>query len=440
MTVDIKSLLSHIKKAKKKNTKILILDTSVLIHEPESIYNFDNNVVIIPLTVIEELDKLKKDKQEARWLSKNIAELIEQAKESLFDGITVNDKKVFIVPDFDFADNLEDEEFILDLYVNDNRIILTAYFLNKHFKDVYLVSKDNNMRIKGSALGLQTEDYKKSMIVESYDEIYTGIQQSDNEEPCENMFRITEKRKGAVLEQYKSGEWKKAKIQKKPKGTKQDFVLNIAPLDTYQAAGLNLLSDPAISALSLNGGAGSGKTLLTVAAAMEGVLKNTYKKVIISRANIPLGNLDIGFLPGTKEEKMEPWVQPFYDSLEFLEERARDQNKKNPKFTFEMIEDKVEIEALAYIRGRSINNAFIIIDESQNLTPHEVKTIVTRAGFNTKIVFLGDIQQIDNVHLSYNDNGLVFVTEKLKEFEEFGTVYLQNVFRSNLADYATKVM
>lgn len=428
--------------------KIYILDTNVLLHDPTSLVAFEENEVVIPLVVIEELDTFKDKENETGRNARQIARTLDSYREfgNLNKGITLPNGGRLRV-ELNCTSNIPEN---LDQQKADNRIIGVAIGLAQRNQDkkVILVSKDINMRIKCDSLGVQSQDYQKDHMVENADQLFSGfaeitLKNADIDSfhngnhvysPMElypNQFVLLKSdidSKKSALARYTAPD----KPFKRILGQKE--IWGIHPKNKEQTFALNLLMDPDIELVSLVGLAGSGKTLLSIAAALQQTVESKrYKRIIVSRPIQPMGK-DLGFLPGTLEEKMSPWIAPLNDNLEFL----FDGDIK----TLEMFKESgtIQIEALTYIRGRSIPNSFIIIDESQNLSIHELKTIITRAGEGSKIVLTGDVEQIDSPYLDAVSNGLSIAIEKFKEYDISGHITLRSGVRSELATLAAKIL
>lgn len=433
--------------------KTFVLDTCVFLSDPSCLKHFDNNDIIIPLKVLDEIDKNKARQDGAGFNARYIIRILDvyRTKGSLFKGVSLGEGKgKLFVKHYD----VENVPHDFDLAVPDNQIIATALTEKSQYKrkKVIVVSQDINMRVKCDALGLLCEDYIAHDTVENKDEVFTGLTKYLVDEQIVNSFYTGEKIYADKDEinlypnQYvmlvSNSNDKKTALARffsyndpLMKMYNTDTVWGIDARNKEQTFALDLLMDPDVEVVSLIGQAGSGKTLLAVAAGLEQVLgeESEYKKLIVSRPIQPLGK-DIGFLPGTLEEKMDPWLMPIKDNLEFLMGNDRD----TVKMYFE--QGVIEIEAITYIRGRSITNAFIIIDEAQNLTRHELKTILTRVGEGTKIILTGDIEQIDNIYIDETSNGLTYAVEKFKDYEISGHITLQKGERSKVATLAAKIL
>lgn len=441
--------------------KNFVLDTNVLLHNPMSIYSFTDNNVIIPLTVIEELDKFKtytdKKGMHARQVLREIDSCIK--KGALNKGAKIKSGgtlKILVGSE----NNIDIPN--LDISKNDNKILGVAYKLQRKEEMVFFISKDVNARIKAEALGIKARDYEKEMV--EYSTLYRGWREILVSK--ENINQIYKKHelelKGYTFYEneyilLKSNEntnssaiCKFDSVQKKTILLKDDFkIMGIHALNLEQKFSFDLLLNDNIKLVTLVGQAGTGKTLIAIACGLAKTIGEdpVYEKLLVARPVIPLGK-DIGYLPGSKNEKLSYWMQPIFDNLDFI--------LKNSNFTLSKdgeshssIQDTIdylirsnilEIEALTYIRGRSIPNQFLIVDEAQNLTPHEIKTIISRAGTGTKIVLTGDPEQIDNPYLDANSNGLSYIVERLKDKKIVGHMFLSKSERSNLASLAVEYL
>lgn len=432
--------------------KIFVLDTNILIHDPYSIYNFRGNDIYLPIEVIEEIDKLKQKPNtaiHARMASRVLEEI--RKKGNLSQGIELPNDIFFKVERT--ADlSLLPEGLKKDIV--DNHIIAVVIGIQKREPDrrVIFVTKDINLRIKADAVGVEVEDYSTDKVVyDDLDKGYAEIEVSkdifdkynksgkiDIEElnlgfkPTPNFFFVMkcgqEETVGRVLDN---------KIKKFLNGDINAW--GARARNQEQRFAMELLMDDNIKAVSLVGKAGTGKTLLAIAAGLEQVVeRKKYSKLYIARPIIPMGK-DLGFLPGNEKDKLRPWMQPIFDNIEFLSDVKGDKAGEKVITGLETM-GLLKVEALTYIRGRSMPNAFIIIDEAQNLTPLEIKTIITRVGENTKIVFTGDPYQIDSAYLDANTNGLTYMAEKLKEEKIVGHITLVKGERSPLAEIAAKLL
>ena len=432
--------------------KTYVLDTSVYLTNAECIYAFENNDIHVPLKVFEEIDKHKKRQDAVGFQARKIIRIWDElrASGSLDKGVRIR-KGLGIIKSISGAGvTPEDLPPDLDIKIPDHLIIATALKAQReNTRKVILVSRDINMRVIADAVGLTSEDFQNNQIVthsENIFEGYTTILVDD-----QTIDRFYEKQsvylenKGLFPNQYvmmvSSSNEKKTALGRYISEAmplrqllKSNKIWGIKPRNKEQQFLMDALMDPTVQIVTAIGKAGSGKTICAIAAGLEQTIDETtqaYSRVIVSRPVQPLGK-DIGFLPGSLEEKMTPWLMPIQDNLQFL--------MGNDKLTLDIYMQKgtIEIEALTYIRGRSISNAFIIIDEAQNLTTHELKTIITRVGEGTKIVLTGDIEQIDNVYIDATSNGLTHAVEKFKKFELASHVTLHRGERSKVATFAAQ--
>ena len=434
--------------------KTYVLDTNVYLSDATSISAFGNNDIVIPLKVLEEIDKHKKRQDgvgaNARKTIRTLDELRDRG--CLKRGVRLGKGKGIVrARPYDTSTVLPQS---FDIKNADNEIIGVAVGEQAETprRKVIVVSRDINMRVKCDALGIMCEGYVDNQVVNDLDDIYAGfVNQLVDEQVIDRFYNneevilddeTSELYDNQFLMLVSNSNPKKTALArlrsvKKPLRTIVEYkqgIWGVHPRNKEQTFAIDLLMDEDIPIITLTGKAGCGKTLLAVAAGLQQVLETKkYKRLVISRPVQPLGK-DIGFLPGTLEEKMAPWIAPIEDNLKHL--------MNDDKVSLEMYTEKglIEIEALTYIRGRSITNAFIIIDEAQNLTNHELKTILTRVGENTKIVLTGDIEQIDNVYLDETTNGLTYAIEKLKRYDLAGHISLQKGERSRVATLASKVL
>lgn len=433
--------------------KTFCLDTNILLYDPTAIYAFQDNDVVIPLVVLEELDSIKDKRfddagRNARLSNRVLDEL--RQKGDLMKGVELpgGGKLTIIKSRF----NAQDMPMELDKNKIDNIIISVVLELQKESHDkVILITKDIGMRVKCDTLGVACDDYLKHRVAGKTDLIYGGVRVIDaTPDSIQKLFQLDaiklneiEIDEPLMPNEYVvlkgggsiSGLTKRVGDSLRPIIECND-AWGLKPRNKEQKFALDALLDDNIKLATLIGAAGTGKTLLAISAGLKQVLENKkYNKLIVTRPIQPLGR-DIGFLPGTKEEKMEPWVQPIVDNLEHLFS-----SKKN-KDILQMYFDNglIEVEAITYIRGRSIPNAYIIIDEAQNLTVHELKTIITRVGEGTKIVLTGDIEQIDNDKIDAVSNGLTYAVEKFKKYDISGHITLLKGERSKLASLAAEIL
>lgn len=430
-------------------SKTFILDTNVLLHDPEAILKFDRNEVVIPVTVLEELDKMKRLPSELGRNSRAVFRILDSlhtlGEGNLHTGVKLENESLVRIE----VDLKPEEDYAFSLAINDNKIILTAFALQKLGKTVIFVSKDFAARIKAEAIGLQAQDYENLKF--AYDAIYKGIRNVElskhdidvfykdgwldakisNPKPNEYFVMTSPEHSSAV------GKYDPGKSQIEPL-IKTGAIWGIKAKNVEQKCAIDLLLRDDIKLVSLVGQAGTGKTLLALACGLRKVFdENIYSRILVSRPVVPLGR-DIGYLPGTKEEKLFNWMQPIYDNLEYLCDSSG--NEPNDTLRFVMDSKKIEMEAVTFIRGRSLPKMFMIIDEAQNLTPHEMKTIVSRAGEGTKVVLTGDPTQIDNPYLDENSNGLTYLIGKFSEQKLYGHVVFSKTERSELAALAAEML
>jgi len=454
------------RKAKKTSgplpRKTFVLDTNVLLHNAESIESFADNRVIIPMAVIEELDKFKTHNDELGRNARHVIRRIDalRAKGNLRDGVPLANGGLLQIRT---ARQPSPEDLLVE-NIPDNRILRLAYELVGEQASVTFVSKDINARLKADALGIQAVDFEKEKV--NFDELYAGYTEVDVPTATINAFFKAQTYKNRKLGTYPNEfVLMRERTNRNRKNTalarvvepgvlthltsELDAVWNVHARNREQRMALELLMDPTIQIVTLVGQAGTGKTLLALAAALHATLKHhRYDRILVSRPIIPMGK-DIGYLPGSKEEKLMHWMQPIFDNLTYLMHDGTDAQTVGKKKTKITSRDRIEsllgnntivMEALTYIRGRSIPGQYVIVDEAQNLTPHEIKTIVTRAGENTKMVLTGDPYQIDNPYLDASSNGLTYATERLKSLRLHGHMTLKTSERSALAAMAAEYL
>ncbi len=436
--------------------KAYVLDTNVLLHDPQSLFAFEDNDVVIPIYVIEEVDTFKKDLSELGRNARQVARHLDalRLQGHLAQGVPNGDAggKTFVT----YTSREVAAEFFAEGHKADNRILATALEWQSKHKDqpTIFVTKDVALRIRADALGMKVEDYEADKI--DANEHYTGVVDVDcdgdqidafyrdghvslwSQDWSPNQFIILRNRENASHTALGKVAWDQKRVE--PIMRLKDGMWGIRPRNKEQSFAADLLMNDDIKLVTLIGRAGTGKTLLAVAAGLQKVTEeNVFQRLLVSRPVLPLGK-DIGYLPGDIEEKMTPWMQPIYDNVEFLMGLSQ-RDKKSGRGYHELIDmGVIEIEPLTYIRGRSIPNQFMIVDEAQNLTPHEVKTILTRAGDNTKIVLAGDPYQIDNPYVDATNNGLVYVMNHFRNHRIAGHVTLQKGERSDLAELAANIL
>ncbi|MCK5242133.1 PhoH family protein [bacterium] len=435
--------------------KTFILDTNVLLHNPEAVRMFEDNFVIIPVVALEELDKFKKLNDEKGKNARAVSRFIDgfRGKGELAKGVKMSNGGILRIP-IEIPDSKLDG---LDQTRIDNQILALALALQQRGTDnIRLVTKDVNLRVKADVFGVIAEDFESHKV--NIDELYSGVKVIETsvgiidqfyadkkivlpeEELHPNQFVILKDLAGS------SGRSALGRVNRKEKNivpliNGEQEIWGVKAKNLRQKFAIEMLLDHDVPLVTMLGQAGTGKTLLAIAAALRATLdERRYRRILISRPVIPLGR-DIGYLPGTKEEKIAPWMQPIFDNLEFL----MDQNgeaEETGEGTLRYLNEtgKIILESLTYIRGRSIPKQFIIVDEAQNLTPHEVKTIVSRAGEGSKVVLTGDPYQIDNPYLDSNSNGLTYLVEHFKSQELFGHIILTKSERSPLAALAAEIL
>ena len=468
--------VSHIQHHHEK--RLFVLDTNVLMHDPTALFRFQEHDIFLPMVVLEELDRGKKGVSEVarnvRQVSRFLDDLVCQADANgIHAGISLANTALNSSAKQAASGKLWFQTEALDHNIPslpgdspDNHIIAVALSLrNKHpEQDVILVSKDINLRIKATIIGLQAEDYFNDQVLDDADLLPAGFHvlpadfwetHSKAMQSWKEQGHTFYKLSGPLEKQWLPGQFLimdtdrpfQAIVRRKEADhvvveTTRDFtetrhaVWGITARNREQNLALNLLMDPDIDLVTLLGAAGTGKTLLTLAAALAQTLdEQLYKEIIMTRVTVPVGE-DIGFLPGTEEEKMTPWMGALMDNLEVLTQPAAG-TKWGRSATDEFLMSKIKIKSLNFMRGRTFLNRFVIIDEAQNLTPKQMKTLITRAGPGTKIVCLGNIAQIDTPYLTETSSGLTYVVDHFKGWEHAGHVTLQRGERSRLADYAS---
>jgi PhoH-like ATPase len=440
-----------------KEKKIFVLDTSVIIYEHNSILNFDEHDVGIPITVLEELDNFKKGNDTKNFEAREFIRLIDKlAKGQMLhhwnpiNGKGKGDFKVLMD-----TKSAVDANKVFNEEKADHRILNSALQLQKQHKTrkVILVSKDVNLRLKAKALGLQSEDYTTGK-VQNISSLYTGktiLEEVDSDminllyekgycppddflgkiNAIKNHYYILKSGKKSALAYFNPFNGMLEHVEKRS-------VYGIKPRNAEQAFAIHAALKPDIKLVSIQGVAGTGKTLLALAAALE--QKKEYKQIYLARPIVPLSNKDIGYLPGDIKSKVNPYMEPLWDNLKFIQNQYSETDKEYSRITEMVNQEKLMITPLAYIRGRSLSNICFIVDEAQNLTPHEVKTIITRAGENTKIIFTGDIHQIDTPYLDSQSNGLSTLIDRLQDRELYAHITLEKGERSELANLANELL
>ena len=437
-----------------KKKKIYVLDTSVILFSHDSIMNFEENDIGIPITVLEELDHLKKGNDTINFEAREFIRMIDElsSDKMLNDWIPLNGKTK---GKFKILVNQKTKNNIFNDEINDHKILDSALNLQKeeNNKVVTLVSKDINLRLKAKSLNLKAEDYLtgkiknlnsldlEGLVIENVktvviDKIYeNNIIEKESIFPrkklIDNSYYILKDRKKSALIYFDADKQTINRVEK-------TAITGIKPRNAEQAFAIHSLLNDNVSLVSINGVAGTGKTLLALASAIS--QRRDYKQIFVARPIVPLSNKDIGYLPGDINSKINPYMEPLWDNFKYIQNQYQETSKEF-KVLKNMIEsEKLIIQPLAYIRGRSFSNIYFIIDEAQNLTPHEIKTIISRAGENTKIVFAGDINQIDTPYLDSQSNGLSYLIDKLKGQRLYSHVTLRKGERSELANLANDLL
>lgn len=442
---------------KKHNKKLFIIDTNVLLHDYTCIYNFEENDVIIPIVVLEELDKFKKGNDQINFHAREFTRELDKLSGDMLLTANIplgeNLGNLHIETGRDFSDKVSQS---FPERTADHRILAISEYVCNANKDktVVLITKDINLRMKAKSLGIIAQDYENDKVA-NIDDLYKGIKVMEgiDQELISKLYELPE---GVTAEEFKFDQGMKGHrffimknngssalahynpVNKLLNRVIKQTTYGIDPRNAEQTFALEALSNPDIQLVSLTGKAGTGKTLLALAAALA--QHKRYKQIFLARPIVPLANRDLGFLPGDVKEKMEPYMTPLYDNLTVIKHKFSHQSPEFIRINEMVKEEKLVITPLAYIRGRSLSSIFFIVDEAQNLTPHEIKTIITRAGEGTKMVFTGDIEQIDSPYLDTASNGLSYLSDKMKDQDIFAHVNLVKGERSFLAELASKLL
>ncbi len=443
--------------AKASKKKIFVLDTSVILFSHDSILNFAEHDVGIPITVLEELDQFKKGNDTKNFEAREFIRLLDKlAKDqNLNEWIPLNGKAKGNFKVIMESNSTLDATKVFGDNKNDHRILNAALTMKEQEtgRNVILVSKDINLRLKAKSLQMPAEDYETGKI-KNVNTLTTGKTELEdiNSEHIDDLFKnykvdrkkilkrkkfpannyfILKSEKNSVLGYYNPQEDTVEKVDK-------ETVYGIKPKNAEQTFAMHAMLNTEIKLVSINGVAGTGKTLLALASALE--QRRNFKQIYLARPIVPLSNKDIGYLPGDIKSKLNPYMEPLWDNLKFIQHQFKENDKEFTRITDMVNQEKLMITPLAYIRGRSLSNIFFIVDEAQNLTPHEVKTIITRAGENTKIVFTGDIYQIDTPYLDSQSNGLSYLIDRIKDHPMFAHITLEKGERSELANLANDLL
>ena len=437
-------------------SKIFILDTNVILHDHTCIYRFQDNDIILPIVVLEELDKFKKGNDHINYQAREFVRILDEltGDELLNGGKSLGEGKgrLRIETGKPYSEELK-ASFKDD--IPDHRILAIAEYTAKTYpkRKTILVSKDINLRMKAKSIGIQAEDYKNDHITDQnildktvktfenidddfiaylYDHGSAEIKRLDNNYvPDANECIILKGANSSVLARYDKKNDRIQRIEKKP-------AYGIKPRNAEQTFSISMLTNPDIQLIALTGKAGTGKTLLALAAAIE--MNRSFDQILLARPIVALSNRDLGYLPGDASEKIDPYMQPLFDNLSVIKHVFNPRSIEYQKVEELQKDGKLVITPLAYIRGRSLSNSFFIIDEAQNLTPHEIKTIITRAGEGTKMVFTGDLQQIDSPYLDMKSNGLSYMIDHMRNQDLFAHINLVKGERSYLAELASNLL
>jgi PhoH-like ATPase len=443
--------------AKKKVKKIFVLDTSVILYDHNAINNFEENDIAIPITVLEELDNFKKGNDTKNFEAREFIRFLDKlsGKFTIQDWIPLEGKdkgkfKVIMNPTPTHVDAM----LVFNDRKPDHQILNAAIKLQEDYPDakVALVTKDINLRLKAKALNINAEDYETGKVrdvgnlfsgkgliegvgSDVLDKIFKDgtipYQEATSVRPINNSYHIFRNGKSSTLAFFNPIEETFEKLEKRS-------MYGIMPRNAEQTFALHAILNPDIKLVSLQGVAGTGKTLLALAGAIE--QRRNFKQIYLARPIVPLSNKDIGFLPGDIKSKLNPYMEPLWDNLKFIKNQFSETDKNYKRIDDMVNTEKLLVTPLAYIRGRSLSNVIFIVDEAQNLTPHEVKTIITRAGENTKFIFTGDVHQIDTPYLDAQSNGLSYLIDRLKGNKLFAHVTLEKGERSELANLANDLL
>ena len=433
--------------------KIFVIDTNVILHDATCIQNFEDNEVVIPISVLEELDQFKRGNEQIHYNAREFLRLLDELSvDSDMSDLNQFDGKIRVVVNHSWH---PDVEVIFKEDCPDHRIINCAFKLHEETPDkkIVLVSKDTNIRLKARSLGILAEDYTTDTIedisdiypgnrlienvsTEEIDMVYSSVDIGTNdlqsiEKPTPNENFILKNGQKSVLAYFDPFEKNIVQIN-------NPNAYGIIPRNAEQSFALNMLLDNRIQLITISGKAGTGKTLLALASALE--KRKSFSKIFLARPIIPLSNRDLGFLPGDIHSKLDPYMQPLFDNLSVIRNQFKNSDQRALRINEMLEHEKLLITPLAYIRGRSLQKSFFIVDEAQNLTPHEVKTIITRAGEGTKVIFTGDIHQIDHPYLDKKSNGLTYLISRMKGQDVFAHITLEKGERSDLADLASNLL
>jgi PhoH-like ATPase len=436
--------------------KLFVLDTNVILHDYNCIHSFQDNDIAIPISVLEEIDNFKRGQDQIHYNAREFIRILDSLSgdKLVKNGVSLGQGKGKIK----IITNHQHEAEVGKIFTEDkidNRILSVAYYLTNNLQKmiVVLVSKDVNLRLKAKSLGLRAQDYFTDRI-KDIEKLYSGKRKIENfdgmlidklyepegflepsgadlKDLYPNEYLILKNQQKSALAVYHFNEQLIRRVEKKSS-------YGITPRNAEQTFAFNALIDPNILLVTLSGKAGTGKTLIALAAALE--VRKSYHQIYLARPIIPLSNKDLGYLPGNLEAKLDPYMQPLYDNLNVIRNQFQENDKYYKRIGELLEQEKLFIAPLAYIRGRSLERIFFIVDEAQNLTPHEVKTIITRAGEGTKVIFTGDPYQIDTPYLDAQSNGLTYLIDRMKGQPIYAHITLEKGERSLLADLASNLL
>ena len=437
--------------------KLFVLDTNVILHDHRCVFNFEDNDLVVPITVLEEIDQFKKGHEQINYNAREFIRILDGLKGSrqLANGVSMDlgngHGKLKIITgglhETEIRENFSEDK-------PDHRILSVALSLSRQGSrpKVVLVSKDINLRLKAKTLGVPAEDYFSDSIAD-IEKLYTGTRmvRSFPEELIDALYKNgeldteIEALSGLIPNEYliiknnqKSALAVFDPVDRKIRRVEKEDAYGIVPRNAEQTFALQALTNPNVQLVTLSGKAGTGKTLLALAAALS--VRQAFHQIYIARPIVPLSNKDLGFLPGDLSEKMDPYMQPLYDNLNVIKNQFRKSDRNHQRIAEMLDSEKLYVSPLSYIRGRSLEKIFFIVDEAQNLTPHEVKTIITRAGEGTKFVFAGDPYQIDTPYLDAHSNGLTYLIDRMKGQPLYAHITLEKGERSTLAELASNLL
>lgn len=443
--------------AKKKDKKIFVLDTSVILHDFNAILSFEEHDVAIPITVLEEIDNFKKGNDVKNFNARQFIRLMDDLAGdfTLQQWIPLNGKThgSFTVI-MNESETLQDAHKVFGSRKADHQILNAALTIKGRFKErkVILVTKDINLRLKAKALGLAAEDFttdktgsvdtlnkgwsvkegiEEDAINQFYQENRVKPSKLKIRAPRKNHYFIVKAGRKSAMAYYNPNEQIMERVEKMA-------AFGIVPRNAEQVFALHAILNPKVKLVSLQGVAGTGKTLLALAGAIE--QKRDFRQIFIARPIVPLSNKDIGYLPGDIKSKLNPYMEPLWDNLKFIQNQFEERDPRYQQIAKMVESEKIMIQPLAYVRGRSLSNIIFIVDEAQNLTPHEIKTIISRAGENTKVIFTGDVHQIDTPYLDAQSNGLSYMIDKIGQHDLYAHITLEHGERSELANLANELL